>query len=118
MKNFFFTVDDNIKFLKQITLRTILDLLLITGVLTCSYAICQNLGYDFLWPFDIGVEFGSSSYSTFGNPNFLSSFIFSITFLYGAIIPSLNLFPILALIFLFLTNEPSKHINIICPRFF
>ncbi len=64
-----------IKFLKQITLRTVLDLLLITGTLAGAYGICQNLGYEFLWPFKVGEDFGSNVYSTFGNPNFFSSFI-------------------------------------------
>lgn len=64
-----------IKFLKQITLRTVLDLLLITATLASVYGICQNLGYEFLWPFEVGADFGSNAYSTFGNPNFLSSFI-------------------------------------------
>ncbi len=66
-----------IKFLEKINLHKILDLLLITGTLAGVYAICQNLGYEFLLPKGIGIDqnFGSNAFSTFGNPNFLSSFI-------------------------------------------
>lgn len=66
-----------IKFLDKINLRKILDLLLIAGALESIYGICQNLGYEFLWTTGVGMNmnFGSNIYASFGNPNFLSSFI-------------------------------------------
>ena len=64
-----------LRFLKQINLRNILDILLITSTLAAAYGICQSLHYDFLWGFDFSKPFGSIGVSTFGNPNFLSSFL-------------------------------------------
>ena len=63
------------RFLKQITPKNIFDLLLAVCALACAYGLCQNLGWEFLWPFDISRDFGTRSISTFGNPNFISSFI-------------------------------------------
>lgn len=64
-----------LRFLKRINLRNILDILLITSALAAGYGICQSLLYDFLWGFDFSKSFGSIGVSTFGNPNFLSSFL-------------------------------------------
>lgn len=64
-----------LRFLKEITLKNALDIMLVAAALSSAYAIFQNLGYEFIWYFNIGKEFGSYSYSTFGNPNFISSFI-------------------------------------------
>lgn len=63
------------RFITKITAKNIFDVLLAVGALSCAYGICQNLGFEFLWPFDISKDFGSRSISTFGNPNFLSSFV-------------------------------------------
>ncbi|MBQ6224661.1 MAG: O-antigen ligase family protein, partial [Campylobacter sp.] len=63
------------KILKQINLRNILDLLLLASALSAAYGICQSLLYDFLWTFDFSKSLGSIGVSTFGNPNFLASFL-------------------------------------------
>ena len=42
--------------------------------LACMYGVFQGFGLDILWPFDM-QQFASRAFSTFGNPNFLSSFV-------------------------------------------
>lgn len=75
-----------LRFLKEITAKNILDIILAVSALASAYGICQNLGYDFIWTKGILLEsFGSRSISTFGNPNFLSSYIlfaFPLGFIY------------------------------------
>lgn len=75
-----------LRFLKEITAKNILDIILAVGALASAYGICQNLGYDFIWSNGALLQsFGSRSISTFGNPNFLSSYIlfaFPLGFIY------------------------------------
>jgi len=75
-----------LRFLKEITAKSILDIILAVSALASAYGICQNLGYDCLWSSGILIQsFGSRSISTFGNPNFLSSYIlfaFPLGFIY------------------------------------
>lgn len=64
-----------LKILTKITLRNILDVLLLTGVLAAGYGICQYLGYDFLIKGKFSQDLALMLSSTFGNPNFLASFL-------------------------------------------
>ncbi|MDR1124197.1 MAG: O-antigen ligase family protein [Elusimicrobiota bacterium] len=51
------------------------DLLLAAALLAAVYGIMQNLGYEIFWRININYQFGGRAISTFGNPNFLSSYI-------------------------------------------
>lgn len=85
-----------LRFLKEITAKNILDIILAVSALASAYGICQNLGYDFIWTKGTLVQpFGSRSISTFGNPNFLSSYI-------------LFAFPLGLIYFLNAKNKASK----------
>lgn len=58
--------------LKKLTQENIFVLIFIAVFLACCYGVLQALGLDFLWPFEIN-QFATRAFSTFGNPNFLSS---------------------------------------------
>ncbi len=61
-----------VRVLKKLTQENILVLLFVAVFLACCYGVLQALGLDFLWPFEIN-QFATKAFSTFGNPNFLSS---------------------------------------------
>lgn len=58
--------------LKKLTQENIFVLIFVAVFLACGYGVFQALGLDFLWPFEIN-QFATRAFSTFGNPNFLSS---------------------------------------------
>ncbi len=58
--------------LKKLTQENIFVLIFVAVFLACGYGVLQSLGLDFLWPFEIN-QFATRAFSTFGNPNFLSS---------------------------------------------
>ena len=61
-----------VRVLKKLTQENILVLMFIAVFLACCYGVMQALGLEFLWPFEIN-QFATKAFSTFGNPNFLSS---------------------------------------------
>lgn len=61
-----------VRVLKKLTQENILVLMFVAVFLACCYGVLQALGLEFLWPFEIN-QFASKAFSTFGNPNFLSS---------------------------------------------
>ena len=61
-----------VRILKKLTQENILVLMFIAVFLACCYGVLQALGLEFLWPFEIN-QFATKAFSTFGNPNFLSS---------------------------------------------
>ena len=61
-----------VRVLKKLTQENILVLIFVAVFLACCYGVLQALGLDFLWPFEIN-QFATKAFSTFGNPNFLSS---------------------------------------------
>ena len=61
-----------VRVLKKLTQENIFVLIFIAVFLACCYGVLQALGLDFLWPFEIN-QFATKAFSTFGNPNFLSS---------------------------------------------
>lgn len=63
------------KRLKDITLFAILDIFLAVCAICCFYGILQNAGLEMIWKININYEFGARAISTFGNPNFLSSYL-------------------------------------------
>jgi len=50
------------------------EILYFVGFVAAVYGIMQFLGYEIIWPTQLN-PFGGRSVSTFGNPNFLSSFL-------------------------------------------
>ncbi len=62
------------RILKKLTQENVLVLSFIACALACMYGVFQSFGLDILWPFDMH-QFASRAFSTFGNPNFLSSFV-------------------------------------------
>ena len=60
--------------LKKLTQENIFVLIFVAVFLACCYGVLQALGLDFLWPFEID-QFATKAFSTFGNPNFLSSVV-------------------------------------------
>lgn len=60
--------------LRKLTQENVLVLSFIACALACMYGVFQGFGLDVLWPFDMN-QFASRAFSTFGNPNFLSSFV-------------------------------------------
>lgn len=60
--------------LRKLTQENVLVLSFIACALACMYGVFQSFGLDVLWPFDMD-QFASRAFSTFGNPNFLSSFV-------------------------------------------
>lgn len=61
-----------VRVLKKLTQENILVLAFIACFLACIYGVMQALGLEFLWPFEMN-QFATKAFSTFGNPNFLSS---------------------------------------------
>ncbi len=61
-----------VRVLKKLTQENILVLMFVAVFLACCYGVIQALGLEFLWPFEIN-QFATKAFSTFGNPNFLSS---------------------------------------------
>lgn len=62
------------RILHKLTQENVLVLSFIACTLACMYGVFQGFGLDILWPFDM-QQFASKAFSTFGNPNFLSSFV-------------------------------------------
>ncbi|MBR3603356.1 MAG: O-antigen ligase family protein [Elusimicrobiaceae bacterium] len=60
--------------LSKLTQENVLVLSFVACALACMYGVFQGFGLDLLWPFDM-QQFASKAFSTFGNPNFLSSFV-------------------------------------------
>ena len=60
--------------LSKLTQENVLVLSFVACALACMYGVFQGFGLDILWPFDMH-QFASRAFSTFGNPNFLSSFV-------------------------------------------
>ena len=58
--------------LKKLTHENILVLIFVAIFLACGYGVLQALGLEFVWPFELD-QFATKAFSTFGNPNFLSS---------------------------------------------
>ena len=58
--------------LKKLTQENILVLIFVAVFLACGYGVLQALGLEFVWPFELD-QFATKAFSTFGNPNFLSS---------------------------------------------
>ncbi len=54
--------------------RILIYALLLTATVAAIYAFLQYTGHEFIWPRNLH-HYGSRSVSTFGNPNFLSSFL-------------------------------------------
>lgn len=63
------------KRLKDVTLFAVLDIFLAVCAICCFYGILQNAGLEMIWKININYEFGARAISTFGNPNFLSSYL-------------------------------------------
>ncbi len=61
-----------VRVLRKLTQENIFVLIFVAVFLACCYGVLQALGLDFLWPFEIN-QFATKAFSTFGNPNFLSS---------------------------------------------
>lgn len=61
-----------VRVLKKLTQENILVLIFVAVFLACCYGVLQALGFEFVWPFEID-QFATKAFSTFGNPNFLSS---------------------------------------------
>ncbi|MBO7605158.1 MAG: hypothetical protein J6S61_01645, partial [Elusimicrobiaceae bacterium] len=61
-----------VRVLRKLVQENILVLMFIAVCLACCYGVFQALGLEFLWPFEM-YQFASRAFSTFGNPNFLSS---------------------------------------------
>ncbi len=62
------------RILRKLTQENVLVLSFIACTLACMYGVFQGFGLDVLWPFDM-QQFATRAFSTFGNPNFLSSFV-------------------------------------------
>ena len=63
------------KRLDRITLFSISDIFIAVCAVCCFYGILQNAGIEPIWKININAEFGSRAISSFGNPNFLSSYL-------------------------------------------
>lgn len=63
------------KRLDKITLFSISDIFIGVCAVCCFYGILQNAGIEPVWKININAEFGSRAISSFGNPNFLSSYL-------------------------------------------
>lgn len=61
------------------TVKEAMDIFIAVAALACAYGIAQNLGYDPVWDINISYQFGARAVSTFGNPNFLSSYLILFT---------------------------------------
>ena len=60
--------------LRKLTQENVLVLSFVACALACMYGVFQSFGLDIWFPFDM-QQFASKAFSTFGNPNFLSSFV-------------------------------------------
>ncbi|MCD6423257.1 MAG: hypothetical protein J7L42_03985 [Elusimicrobia bacterium] len=56
------------------TRKLLLYTFFLTATISSLYAILQYTGHEFIWPRNLH-HYGSRSVSTFGNPNFLSSYL-------------------------------------------
>jgi O-antigen ligase len=72
--NSFLVYAGAIRFQDRDRLRRILLLLYAVTFAASAYAIAQYYGYEWFWPQSLN-PYGSRPVSTFGNPNFLSSFL-------------------------------------------
>ncbi|MDR1683922.1 MAG: O-antigen ligase family protein, partial [Elusimicrobiota bacterium] len=63
------------KILKHNNIKEVLDIFIAVAALAAFYGVMQNRGADIFWSIDISGQFGARAVSTFGNPNFLSSYI-------------------------------------------
>ena len=63
------------KHIKDFGIKEIFDVMLAVCFCACLYGLMQALGFELFWTLDISKEFGARSVSTFGNPNFLASFV-------------------------------------------
>lgn len=63
------------KRLDKINLFSVSDIFLALCAVCSFYGILQNAGMEMIWQININYEFGSRAISTFGNPNFLSSYL-------------------------------------------
>ena len=61
-----------VRVLRKLVQENILVLMFVAVFLACCYGVLQAVGLEFLWPFEIN-QFATRAFSTFGNPNFLSS---------------------------------------------
>ena len=61
-----------VRVLRKLVQENILVLMFVAVCLACCYGVFQALGLEFLWPFEM-FQFATRAFSTFGNPNFLSS---------------------------------------------
>ena len=61
--------------IKKYGIQEVIDIMLAVCFCASLYGIMQALGFELFWVLDISKEFGSRSVSTFGNPNFLASFV-------------------------------------------
>ena len=61
-----------VRVLHKLVQENILVLMFVAVCLACCYGVFQALGLEFLWPFEMN-QFATRAFSTFGNPNFLSS---------------------------------------------
>lgn len=61
--------------LKEFTAKSFTDIMLAVSAVCCLYGLAQNLGFEIFWSGQISQDFGSRAVSTFGNPNFLSSYV-------------------------------------------
>ena len=64
-----------VRYFKNFDAAEAAGLLLAVGAIASVYGLMQNAGIDIFWNVDISGEFGARAVSTFGNPNFLSSFL-------------------------------------------
>ncbi len=61
--------------IKKYGVKEIANVLLAVCFCACLYGIMQTLGIELFWVLDISKDFGTRPVSTFGNPNFLASFV-------------------------------------------
>lgn len=64
-----------LKRLDKVTPFALLDVFIAVCAICGFYGILQNAGLEMIWRININYEFGSRAVSTFGNPNFLSSYL-------------------------------------------
>ncbi|MFH1282097.1 MAG: tetratricopeptide repeat protein [bacterium] len=78
---YFFTIVNSflayyiaVYFVRKNQRSLVLIISIVVGVVSCFYGVLQYFGLEFIWP-KVLNPFGVRSVSTFGNPNFLSSYI-------------------------------------------
>ncbi|MDR0646567.1 MAG: O-antigen ligase family protein [Elusimicrobiota bacterium] len=64
-----------LKRMRENNVAEIFDIFIAISALGALYGIMQNVGFDIFWNINISGQFGDRAISTFGNPNFLSSYI-------------------------------------------